>query len=85
MRSRKIVDRLISERWPDLKKRAEQETDHEALINLIEEIDELLVHLEQRIAAIDNDMGLHAKAEPGRNWQKSVREVHRANPLIRSQ
>lgn len=85
MRSRKIVDRLISEKWPELKKRAEQETDHEALIHLLEEIDDLLVHLEQRIAAIDKDMGQDAKAVPGRNWQKSVREVHRANPLIRSQ
>jgi hypothetical protein len=84
MRSMEIVDRLVSERWPDLKKRAEQETDHEALIALLGEIDDLLVHLEKRIAAIDKDMGLDAKAGPGRGWRKSVREVHRATPVIRS-
>jgi hypothetical protein len=66
MRSMKIEDRLISERWPDLKKRAEQETDHEALISVLEEIDELLVHLEQRIAAVDKDMGLDSNAESDR-------------------
>jgi len=85
MRSMKIVDRLISERWPNLKKRAEQETDHEALIALLGEIDDLLVHLEQRIAAMDKDMGLDSNAGPGRNWRKSVREVPRASLVIRSQ
>jgi hypothetical protein len=53
MRNTKIVDRLISQRWPELKKWAEQETDQEALIALIEEIDDLLALLERRIAAID--------------------------------
>jgi len=85
MRSMKIVDRLVSERWPGLKKRAEQETDHEALVELLGEIDDLLVHLEQRIAVIDKDMGQDAKAGPGHAWRKSVREVHQAGPVIRSQ
>jgi hypothetical protein len=79
------MDRLISEQWPDLKKRAEQETDYESLIALLGEIDDLLVHLEERIAAIDKDMGLSANAGPGRGRRKSVREVHRAGPVIRSQ
>ena len=56
MRSMKIVDRLISQRWPELKKWVEQETDQEALIAVLEEIDDLLAILERRIAAIDIDI-----------------------------
>ena len=58
MRSMKIVDRLISQRWPELKKWAEQETDQEALIAVLEEIDDLLAILERRIAAIDIDIDI---------------------------
>jgi hypothetical protein len=64
MPSMKIVDPLISERWPDLKKRAEQERDQEALIALLVEIDDLLLYLEQRIAVIDKHTELDAKAVP---------------------
>jgi hypothetical protein len=58
MRNTKIVDRLISRRWPELKKWAELETDPGVLIALIEEIDDLLATLERRIAAIDIDVDL---------------------------
>lgn len=85
MRSMKIVDRLISERWPDLKKRAEQETDYEALIAILGEIDDLLVHLERRIAAIDKNMGLGAKTGSNRDWRKSVRDARPGTLVIRSQ
>jgi hypothetical protein len=71
MRNTIIVDRLISQRWPELKKWAEQETDQEALIALIEEIDDLLALLERRIAAIDIDTALHID----KDWDKVGRTV----------
>jgi hemerythrin superfamily protein len=71
MRNTIIVDRLISQRWPELKKWAEQETDQEALIALIEEIDDLLVLLERRIAAIDIDTALQID----KDWDKVGKTV----------
>jgi len=41
----------MSERWPQLKKRAQNETQPEKLIAVLEEIDELLFSVEMRIAA----------------------------------
>ena len=71
MRNTIIVDRLISQRWPELKKWAEQETDQEALIALIEEIDDLLALLERRIAAIDIDTALQID----KDWDKVGKTV----------
>lgn len=71
MRNTKIVRRLVSQPWPELKKWAEQETDQEALIALIEEIDDLLALLERRIAAIDINTPLHID----KDWDKVGRTV----------
>jgi hypothetical protein len=49
MKGEKNVERLIAERWPKLKKRAQIEDDPEKLIAIIEEIDDLLFMLEMRI------------------------------------
>jgi len=48
--SMKGVERLISQRWPKLKKRAQTENNLEDLIAVLEEIDDLLSNLEMRIA-----------------------------------
>ncbi|HXM68855.1 MAG TPA: hypothetical protein VN911_19155 [Candidatus Acidoferrum sp.] len=50
MNSTKGVERLISQRWPKLKKRAQTENNLEELIAVLEEIDDLLSNLEMRIA-----------------------------------
>jgi hypothetical protein len=51
MTSTKGVERLISQRWPKLKKKANDETDPERVIAVLEEIDDFLSNLEMRIAA----------------------------------
>jgi hypothetical protein len=51
MRNNKSAEQLMSERWPQLKKRAQNETQPEKLIAVLEEIDELLFSVEMRIAA----------------------------------
>ena len=50
MNSTKEIENLISEKWPKLKKRAQNEIDPDKLIAIIEEIDDLLFILEIRIA-----------------------------------
>ncbi len=45
------LERLLSERWPKLKKRAQHEKNPERLIVILEEIDDLLFSVEMRIAA----------------------------------
>lgn len=51
MKSVKGIERLISQRWPKLKKRAQNENSPEKLVAILEEIDDLLSNLEMRIAA----------------------------------
>jgi hypothetical protein len=51
MRNKQSAERLMVERWPKLKKRAEQATEPETLIEILEEIDELLFRVEMKIAA----------------------------------
>jgi hypothetical protein len=65
MKSTKRVERLISERWPTLKKRAQNESNPEKLIAVLEEIDDLLFNLETRLGANakDGNMRLSARAE----------------------
>ncbi len=45
------IDWLVSERWPTLKKRAENENDLDKLIAILEEIDDVLFNVEMRVAA----------------------------------
>ncbi len=85
MRSMDIVEGLITERWPDLKKKAEKETDHERLIAILTEIDDLLFVLEKRIAASDENMKLIPHADARSDWRESCGEVRLGNPGIRSQ
>ena len=49
MRSQKRLEKLTSERWPKLKKRAQNERNPEKLIKIFEEIDDLLFNVEMRI------------------------------------
>ncbi len=51
MKSGKRLELLMSERWPKLKKKAQNETDPEKLIPILEEIEDLLFNLEMRLAS----------------------------------
>jgi hypothetical protein len=51
MKNKEALERLMSERWPKLKKRAQREKNPEKLIAILEEIDDLLFTVEMRIAA----------------------------------
>jgi hypothetical protein len=51
MRNNKSAERLMLERWPQLKKQAQNETRPEKLIAILDEIDDLLFCVEMRIAA----------------------------------
>ncbi len=50
MKKRQTLEELISERWPKLKKSAQQEKNTERLMAILEEIDDLLFKVEMRIA-----------------------------------
>lgn len=51
MRNKQTAEQLMSERWPKLKKRAQDETEPEKVVAILEEIDELLFSVEMKIAA----------------------------------
>jgi hypothetical protein len=51
MKNKQELERLMSQRWPKLKQRAQHETNSEKLIAILEEIDDLLFSVEMRIAA----------------------------------
>ena len=51
MKNKQSLERLTSERWPKLQKRAQNEHNPEKLIAILEEIDDLLFIVEMRIAA----------------------------------
>lgn len=51
MKNPQPLERLMSERWPKLRKRAQHENNPEKLIAILEEIDDLLFIVEMRIAA----------------------------------
>jgi hypothetical protein len=51
MKNKQALERLMTERWPKLKKRAQNENNPEKLIALLEEIDDLLFSVEMSIAA----------------------------------
>ena len=46
MKNKQSLERLISERWPKLKKRAQIENNPEKIVAILEEIDDLLFNLE---------------------------------------
>jgi len=85
MRSMRIVERLITERWPDLKQRAEKETDYDTLIAILGEIDDVLLVLEQRIAANDQLLAMRDGSDPTSNRLEHFSEVRMGGPAIRSQ
>jgi hypothetical protein len=60
--SMKGVERLISQQWPKLKKRAQTENNLEELIAILEEIDDLLSNLEMRIAVGNRNVPSRANA-----------------------
>ncbi|HME37259.1 MAG TPA: hypothetical protein VKF84_18660 [Candidatus Sulfotelmatobacter sp.] len=51
MKTKPSLEQLMSERWPKLKKRAQNENNPENLIAVLEEIDDLLFIVEMRVAA----------------------------------
>lgn len=65
----KGAERLIAERWPKLKNRAQNEKNPEKLIAILEEMDDLLFNLEMRLAA--QNESLHSKTDAGSrsDWQ----------------
>jgi hypothetical protein len=67
----KNMDRPIFIKWPQLKKRAQNEQDLEKLMTLLVEIDELLFNMEMRVRVKD-DTGFNARAE-----SKSVGQASR--------
>ncbi len=54
MKNDTTVDRLM-EQWPDLKIRAENETDTEKLIAVLYEVEDFLVRFEARVVANDQE------------------------------
>jgi hypothetical protein len=55
MRKIEELQLLISERWPQLRKRAERENDSEKLIAIVEDIDDLLFILEMRVSSLKTE------------------------------
>jgi len=51
MKKKQEFEKLITERWPKLKKKAENEENPEKILAILEEIDDLLFKFEMRIAA----------------------------------
>lgn len=76
------VERLISEQWPKLKKKAQNEIDPERLIAVLEEIDDLLFSLEMTIAAQDRNTHSRADADSQRVTQESFCSIPRGDPEI---
>jgi hypothetical protein len=50
------IDQLISRKWPELKKKAQNEENPDKLIAILEEIDDLLFIIEMRIAGQSRPM-----------------------------
>lgn len=65
MGSKRELEQLTSERWPQLKKKAQNETDPDKLIAIVEEIDDLLFLLEMRVLTRTLDISSKAKTESG--------------------
>jgi hypothetical protein len=51
MKNKRALERLMEERWPKLRQKAQYEKNPEKLIAILEEIDDLLFSVEMRIAA----------------------------------
>ncbi len=63
MKNKQDLERLMLERWPKLKKRAQSEENPEKLIAILEEIDDLLFQVEMRVAA--RSAGTHSRDYAG--------------------
>lgn len=63
MKTTTALEQLVSERWPKLKERAQNERSVEKLIGLLEEIDDLLFDLELRIAVESGNLHFRSGAE----------------------
>jgi hypothetical protein len=68
----KGAERLIAERWPKLKNKAQTERNPEKLIAILEEMDDLLFNLEMRLAA--QNESLHSKTDAGSqsDWHELI-------------
>lgn len=62
------IDKLISTKWPELKKKAQNEGDPDKLIAILEEIDDLLFIIELRIAG---------QSRPTRATERDLRSLQR--------
>jgi hypothetical protein len=71
MKSAKELERLVLEKWPKLKERAQKERRPEKLIAVLEEIEDLLFNLEMRIAVQGHSPG---PAEDGDSGRESPRD-----------
>jgi hypothetical protein len=52
MKNESRVERLISEQWPKIRKRAQNENDLDRLTAIVEDIDDLLSILEMRVLGL---------------------------------
>ena len=57
MKNTEGIDQLICRRWPELKKKAQNEDNPDKLMAIVEEIDALLFIIEMRIAGRSRPMG----------------------------
>jgi hypothetical protein len=84
MKRTKSVERLISERWPKLKERAQNEDDPEKLIPILEEIEDLLLNLEIRFGAEADNGQMHLSACAEADFDAFVREFKKSRNNERS-
>lgn len=84
MKRTKGVERLISERWPKLKERAQNEDDPEKLIPILEEVEDLLLNLEIRFGAEANNGSMHVSARAEADFDAFVREFKKSGNNERS-
>jgi hypothetical protein len=71
MKNVRETERIISERWPKLKKSAMNEGDPEKLITILEEIDDLLFVLEARIK-LDNEPDTYISPKQTQNENRNL-------------
>jgi hypothetical protein len=85
MKSMERVERLISEQWPELKNKAQNQKDPERLIAVLEEIDDLLFSLEMTIAAQDRNARSRGNGDSGSTPHESFCGNVPGDPEIESQ
>ena len=77
------IDQLICRKWPELKKRAQNEETSDKLIAILEEIDDLLFTIEMRIAGQSRPM--RATETDTRSFQRELSIVPSDDSEIGSQ